>query len=227
MLLLAYYNMPRFGPIPLTLFSLVPLNDRAKDVIAHPNNHHLISTSIEGNQNLDISFHIRSTSQNTLATRGRCDSDITLQGASISRLQCYFEINPTTGVIMLYDRSNSQTTQVFGEDACQFETGRLRRVVVAENLNTEIGIGGQACDLIQFHLRWHNNANELLTKYSIRELPYELENPFVARTVDEEPTAAPTQLKTKLHTPGEYISMRYKVGGRLGAGNFWRGLPSY
>lgn len=31
--------MIRLGPIPLTLFSLVPLNDRARDVIAHPNNH--------------------------------------------------------------------------------------------------------------------------------------------------------------------------------------------
>lgn len=70
--------------------------------------------------------------------------------------------NPSTGVIMLYDRSNSQTTQVYGENACKFETGRLRRVVVAENLNTKIGIGGQACDLTQFQLRWHNNADEIL-----------------------------------------------------------------
>lgn len=212
--------MIRLGPIPLTLFSLVPLNDRARDVIAHPNNHHLISTSFEGYQTLDIGFYIRPTSQNTLTTLGRCDSDITLQGASISRFQCSFEINPSTGVIMLYDRSNSQTTQVFGENACKFETGRLRRVVVAENLNTKIGIGGQACDLIHFQLRWHNNADEILKKLSVRQLPYELENPCVARTVDEERTAPPTRLKNKFDTPGGYMSMRYKVGGLLGAGTF-------
>lgn len=65
---------------------------------------------------------------------------------------------------MLYDRSNSQTTQVFGEDACKFETRRLRRVVVAENLNTKIGIGGQACNLIQFYLQWYNSADEIFKK---------------------------------------------------------------
>lgn len=73
--------MPHLGP---TLFSLVALNDGARDVIAYPNNYHLISTFVEGNQTLDIGLYIRPTLQNTLATFGRCNSDITLQGARIS-----------------------------------------------------------------------------------------------------------------------------------------------
>lgn len=213
--------MPRLGHLPLTLFSLDPLNDQARDVFAHPNNRHLTSTSLEGNQTLDIGFYLRPTSRNTLATLGRCESDITLEGACISRFQCSFEIiNLRTGVIMLYDRSNSQTTQVFGENAVKFEPGRLRRIVVAPYLNTKIGMGGRACNFIQFRLLWHKNINEVLREGSVRQLPYELENPCLAPTVDEEPTAAPTRLGTEFHTPGKRMSMRYNVGHRLGAGTF-------
>ena len=105
---------------------------------------------------------------------------------------------------------------VIGQD------NRLRRIGVAKNLNTKVGIGGQACNLIQFRLKWHNKADEIIKTYSAGHLPYQLENPcLAARTVDEEPTAALARLKTKIHTPGEYPSMmRYRLDFPLGAGNF-------
>ena len=131
------------------MFSLYPKNDRAKDVVAHPCNSHLVSIFPEDSTLvLDIGFNIRSQSRTTLATVGRNDTDIILEGSSIARLQCSFEIDLDTGVVMLYDRSNGQTTQVSGENATPFEYGRLRRVVVQKELNTILGMGGVECDLV-------------------------------------------------------------------------------
>lgn len=60
-----------------------------------------------------------------------------------------------------------------------------------------------------------------LKKTSFKQLPYRLENPCIARTVDEEPTAASSQFNIDFHIPGaEYMSMRYKLGVCLGAGAF-------
>lgn len=150
-------SLPRHDPRPhphaLALFSLVPKNERDKEVLAHPSNSHLVSTLPKaGTLDLDIGFHIRWKSCNTPATLGRNDTDIIVEGASIARLQCSFKIDLDTGIVMLYDRSNGQTTQVSGENATPFEYGRPRRVVVQENLNTIIGIGGLGCDLFQFKL---------------------------------------------------------------------------
>jgi hypothetical protein len=48
------------------------------------------------------------------------------------------------------------------------------------------------------------------------------ENPRLARTVDEAPTILPSQMVTRIHTPGERkLRMRYKnVGPPLGSGQF-------
>lgn len=79
---------------------------------------------------LDIG-HIRPRSGDsaTLATLGR-DGDVVVEGSNIAKIQCSFEIDLDTKVVMFYDRSNSQTSQVFGENATPFEYGRLRRVLV-------------------------------------------------------------------------------------------------
>jgi hypothetical protein len=92
--------MPRPQPHPLALFSLIPQNARAKDVVAHPCNSHLVSTLRNGTLALDIGFNIRSQSCNTLATLGR-NGDIILEGSSIAKVQCSFEIDLDTNVVML------------------------------------------------------------------------------------------------------------------------------
>jgi hypothetical protein len=92
--------MPRPQPHPLALFSLKPLNPRAKDVVAHPCNSHLVSTvGDDGALALDIGFHIRSKSCNTLATLGRGETDIFVEGSSIAKVQCSFEIDLDTNVV--------------------------------------------------------------------------------------------------------------------------------
>jgi hypothetical protein len=218
--------MPRPEPHPLALFSLKPNNPRAHDVVAHPSNSHLVSIlpDADGALALDVGFNIRSQSRNTLATLGRSDTDIIVEGSSIGRVQCSFEIDLDSRVVMLYDRSNGQTTQVSGDNATPFEHGRLRRVVVQQGLNTVIGMGGVGCDLVQFELIWYQDPVDTVEKVKSQEgMPCsQEENPRHARTVDEAPTVLPSQRVTRIHTPGERkLRMRYeKVGDPLGSGQF-------
>jgi hypothetical protein len=218
--------MPRPEPHPLALFSLKPHNPRAHDVVAHPSNVYLRSTlpNANGALALDVGFNICSQSRNTLATLGRNDTDIIVEGSSIGRVQCSFEIDLDSRVVMLYDRSNAQTTQVSGDNATPFEHGRLRRVVVQQGLNTIIGMGGVGCDLVQFELIWHQGPIDTVEKVKSQEGMScgAEENPRLARTVDEAPTVLPSQRVTRIHTPGERkLRMRYKnIGPPLGSGQF-------
>ncbi|EGC45562.1 CAMK family protein kinase [Histoplasma capsulatum var. duboisii H88] len=91
---------------------------------------------------LDIGFHVQSSTRYTLATLGRSGADITVDGPSISRIQCSFETHAESDVVMLYDRSNSQTTEVFGVGCVPFEPGRRRRVVVRSDVNCMLSMGG-------------------------------------------------------------------------------------
>jgi hypothetical protein len=211
------------------LFSLVPdppENERAKDVIAHPDNSHLVSTLPNGTLALDVGFHIRGKSSKTLATLGRgVDADIFVEGSSIAKVQCSFEIDLDTGVVMFYDRSHGCTSQVFGENAMPFEYERVRKVLVQKGLNTIIGMGGERRNLVQFKLEWHQDPTQ--TAETIKDydaLPCgRVENPRLARTVDEAPTDLPSRRETRPHTPGQrQLKMRYVtvVGGKLGSGQF-------
>lgn len=125
----------------LALFCLEPLNERARKVVVHDCSRHLVSELNDGTPVLEVGFHIRSESAHTLATLGRGAADIFVAGASIAKIQCSFEIEPSTGAVMFYDRSHARTTQVFGDNATPFENGRICKVLVQKKLNTEIGMG--------------------------------------------------------------------------------------
>jgi hypothetical protein len=216
--------MPR-PPHPLALFSLFPYdgNERAKSAVAHPDNIHHASTSPDGVEALDVGFHIRGKSSTTLATLGRgVEADIYVEGSGIAKVQCSFEMDLHTGVVMFYDRSHGCTTQVFGENATPFEYGRVRKVLVQQKLNTIIGMGGEGRDLVQFELEWHQDPTR--TAKAIKDydaLPCgRVENPRLARTVDEAPTDLPSRRETRPHTPTQ-LKMRYvPVGPPLGSGQF-------
>jgi hypothetical protein len=125
---------------------------------------------------------------------------------------------------MLYDRSHGQTTQVYGENATPFEYGRPRRLVVQEDLNTIVGMGGKGRDLVRFELEWHQNPVETLDKLRKRDmLPTYAKNPRLARTIDDiADTVLASSRMTRLHTPGsQQLRMRYaRVGPKLGSGTF-------
>lgn len=144
-------GMPRSCPHHLALFSLVPVlnNERAENVVAHPDNSRLVSTMPNGALGLDVGFHIRGKSSKTLATLGRgVDADIYVAGSSIAKSQCSFEIDLDTGVVMFCDRSFARSTQVFGENTTPFQRERVRQVLVQKRLNTIIGMGGESRNLI-------------------------------------------------------------------------------
>src|SRR2546421_4330900 len=80
-------QLPTLSP----LFSLIPLNDRARAVLVHPRNQKIFSIIGEyAIQGLSIGPQIcsKSRSRYTLATLGYGDTDIKVEGPNISRTQC-------------------------------------------------------------------------------------------------------------------------------------------
>lgn len=203
-------------PHPLALFSLKPLNEKASQVVAHPCNSHLVSISNGGTPVLDVGQVQSASGDNaTLATIGR-SGDILVDGSSISRIQCSFEIDRDTNMVLFHDKSHGQTSQVFGDNAVPFEDGRLRRVVVHKQLNTMIGMGGSGRNQVLFELEWHCRPDMITEKVRERQSCRLQSNPRLARTAD------PTPVETRIHTPGSRLpKMRWqRMGESLGAGQF-------
>ena len=140
------------------------MNERAREVVAHHCNSGIVSNFFDGSLVLDVR-HYRSTSRDTLAVIGRDkNADIVVDGSNVSRVQCTFELIREINGIMLYDRSNGNTTHVFGKNATPFEDGRPRKVVVQKRLNTMLGIGGRGEPEFQFEIVWHFSPMEVSEK---------------------------------------------------------------
>ena len=213
-------------PHPLALFSLLPKpgNERAERVVSHPDNIRHVSVLSNGEKCIDVGFQLRGKSSTTLATLGRgVEADIYLEGSSISRIQCSFEIDLDTSIVMFYDRSHGCTTQVSGESTIPFEYGRTRKVVVRDKLNTVIQMGGERRDLFQFILWWHLDPEKIsgvITKYDAL-LSGIIENPRLIRTEYDAPTDLPSRIDTRIHTPGQrQLKVRYVKVEPLGCGQF-------
>ena len=84
-----------------------------------------------------------------------------------------------------------------------------------KKLNTIIGIDGERRDLVQFKLEWHQDP--IQTAEAIKN--YEalacgrVENPRLARTVDEVPAELPSRRETRPHTPGKVVGGKLLRGG--------------
>ena len=120
-------------------------------------------------------------------------------------------------IFEFYDRSNSQTTQLFGDDAFPFEMGRIRRVVVSRRINRFFRMGGLSCDLVRFRLVWQPVPLQM----SEKDFHDRVEPPRLARTIDEAPTVLPSGRITRIHTPGDArLKLRVDLGDELGSGQF-------
>ncbi|KAL2368357.1 hypothetical protein RJ035_002643 [Blastomyces gilchristii] len=177
-------------PHPQAIFSLLPLNENAHAVIQNPSNYHLLSSHVDSmhrqHHMLNVGFQIGSAARYTLATLGR-NGDIVVDGPSISRIQCSFEILPEYDVVMLYDESTSQTTQVFGDEATPFRPGCKRKVVVGERFNKIIGMGGIGCDQVQFEMGSFGVVHKAVNAMSTREELWQ-PKPFRNLKVDSNPS---------------------------------------
>lgn len=227
---------PRSHPHPLSLFSLVPYNERAKEVVKHPLNKHLTYTLSQDIHAIDIGFHIGSDScsPRVLAVLGRGEAaDVHIDGSSISKIQCSFEVHLDTKVVMLFDRSSAQTTQVYRADTpsatvTPFEHGRPlpRKVVVMEDLNEIIGMGGTGRNLVQFKMEWHQDLGQTTEKIKKQEgMPQHYKQevadaPRLAHTLSQElDTVPPSRMETRPHNPSQ-LRMRYQRQTKLGGGTF-------
>ncbi|KAH8726459.1 kinase-like domain-containing protein [Phaeosphaeriaceae sp. PMI808] len=204
-------------PHHLALFYLKPKNPQAEEIVSDQQNSVFATVSDEGKNVLDIG-HIRpSGSNNTLATLGRgSDADIYIACPSISRIQCSFEVDPQTCVIMFHDRSRTHTSHVSGPNAMPFEPGRPRKIVVQEGLNKFIQMGGSSSDTIEFELVWYQDPVQTMEKIKSQEsnrIGY-INNPRLDLTTEYVANAAsPTQnCESKMR--------HVTIGTRLGAGRF-------
>ena len=217
-------------PNKKALFSLVPVNEKAHDVVKDKDNDHLVSLSPDTHvASFDIGFHIKSPfSTKPLATLGRDDCDITLRPTSITRTQCSFEIDDlNTGIIMFYDRSHKHNTQVAGTNSKTFESGRpSRKVLVYPGFNEEISMGGVKGELIHFKIEWilaEDKIKEVVRKHRDEERDT-VTNPRKARTRDPTETA----LTSVEMTPEEAFQrpsqtgLRYLKLNLCGVGAFGR-----
>ncbi|KAJ4307736.1 hypothetical protein N0V84_012526 [Fusarium piperis] len=202
---------PHSGPHPDAILSLRPINDNAWEVVQHQNNQHLRSYLGDGSTGLDIGHFSSYLGGGVLATLGR-RGDILVEGASISKIQCSFEIDEITNAVMFYDRSHSQTSAVGGFNAYPFQHGRPRKVVVHPNFNSRIGMGGVGRDLVQFDLQWH--------KFPVQRDQTAI-HPHFARTINDNDTVQPSQYGTRAYTlaPGE-LELRCFQESRIGSGGF-------
>ncbi|KAJ4309478.1 hypothetical protein N0V84_011482 [Fusarium piperis] len=217
--------MPHDGPHPYALFSLLPLNDRAKEILEFPENAHLVSSLRPRKhdptfrvQGLDIGFHIRSASRYTLATIGRC-GDVVVKDANISRIHCSFELDEhNKEEVMLQDRSSNNSTELLGMTRVPFEPGRPhRRVVVDRNINLEFGLGGKTCDLYQFQIFWHTYAESMVRQ----QIDYREDDPRQARTVvDVTQAVVAPRPHALVHATGSPGRIRYSGRRELGRGSF-------
>jgi serine/threonine protein kinase len=84
-------------------------------------------------------------------------------------------------------------------------------------------MGGIGKNAVQFQLMWKQNPSQTVEIVRNREgvTNYYGENPRLARTTDDLETVPPSQMQTRVHTPGpRQLTLRYMKVDRLGAGQF-------
>ncbi|KAI0390039.1 kinase-like domain-containing protein [Xylariaceae sp. FL0594] len=210
--------------------SLLPSNQRAREVVEDPSNAHLLSVVHFGEVGINVG-HCRSVSgENILASLGR-NGDIIIQDPDkkISKEHCWFEINKVTGVVMFHDRSIARSSQVFGLHCHPFNSVGIRQVVVAQDLNEEIGLGGAHRDDIRFELVWHETTSEDREELKRNPEVTLVNNPRFDGTVvqkdlaDDGATVQQSPIETRVHTPGiKARPKRHHALRHVGSGSFGR-----
>ena len=206
------------------LFSLIPINEDAKLVVADPKNKDRVTFLDLGQYAIDVGYWCDSEAKSmfTLATLGR-EADITVRVTpdghkknAISRRHCSFEFNRYSGVVMLYDRSHAQSTVMRGPNPTNFENPRPRKIVIGPGINSRFSFGGEAGYLFIFEIVWHMGWEE------IRAACEKLEKKD--RKHEPDPATALTSTATPLNIE---INTRYVKSYCLGAGAFgtvWKAL---
>lgn len=209
----------------MALFTLVPVNDRAKAELNEGDNE--VSKWTDGTLGFDVGHQASGSGDpSTLVTIGR-NGDIRIKGPSFSRIHCSFEVHKDSKLVLFHDRSSNQSCQVYDvvDDVHPLEHGRPRKVVVTDEINRRIGIGGEKRDLLLFDLKWNpvvpglTHIIEANTNRAVAQLE---PTAHLARTADEPVTELQSARMTRIHTRGpQKLPMRCRdVNERLGSGAF-------
>ncbi|CAH0045768.1 unnamed protein product [Clonostachys solani] len=196
------YSLPRRGAVAvpgIPLFHLAPANyDARKVVTSHINSGFRASERVEeeiGTPALSVGFIPSAKGGKTILTLGR-KGDIIVEGGDISDVHCSFKINPETGVVMLHDKSQNNTTHVRGH---AFQGGRSRKVAMTPGKYEFFRIGRHRS--IKFKLVWFGHVEEALVSGKVL---------FTVRNPDAHVESRP--LPTEIN--------RWAKAGVLGSGRY-------
>ncbi|KAI1414396.1 kinase-like domain-containing protein [Hypoxylon sp. FL1857] len=217
------------GPHPLSLFSLVPNNQQAQEVMRNSYNAHLVSKHSDGVLALDIGHVLSRNPRTTLATLGRqSDSDIVVEFDYISRNQCSFEINPASEEIALEDNSGRRTTRVARPGTADFTPIPQDGVDIWQDQNIIFMMGVMEPQCVKFQIRWPQDRQATMIRIQNRQSTSTsrgyIENPRRAVTPRPESigyTIWPSQVDGRR---GRNRPIEYNVISRVGSGAFGRVL---
>ncbi|OAA56157.1 Protein kinase-like domain protein [Niveomyces insectorum RCEF 264] len=139
-------------------FYLVPENTAAENIVDNPANRKFVQTTPEGERALHLSFP---DLRNPKITLGRANCHITIPDnhgtAGIHKLHCYFRYSLDTGAVVLCDKSQNNSTQVFDTDQDLIVplSQAERSVVVTQSFNRKIFIGNKKH--YRFKMVWNSD----------------------------------------------------------------------
>ncbi|KAL1961432.1 hypothetical protein VTO42DRAFT_160 [Malbranchea cinnamomea] len=220
--------MPLPTPHHLALFSLVAINERAREVLADPKNRDLVSyipgfvdedDPCQTLQGINVGLHINTRSEHILARVGRSGTDIVIEGADIANLQCEFQIDPDSQVCLICDVSEDQTMEVYRPGSSLmsgWESIRPNRVaLIARGFQTVIAFGSRS-NPAYFRIHWHPVRFNLTEKLLLRR-------PRSGRrkaTLDSHIQSIADPRTLDLFNYGEGRALRYVQGPLSGKGAF-------
>ncbi|KAL2044483.1 hypothetical protein N7G274_003188 [Stereocaulon virgatum] len=128
---------------------------------------------------------------------------------------------------MLHDQSATKCTQVYSSNSQSFQNGRDRNIVIRNDFNTEIGMGGTNCDKIRFEIKLLVETDEDIVdmiKSQKDPLFNPADDPREFRTLHDTrdalmPTALPSRGMSRMGSPG-FFKMRYVKVKVLGVGTY-------
>ncbi|KAI0542540.1 kinase-like domain-containing protein [Xylaria digitata] len=204
------------------LFSLVPINERAHEVVGLEHNRGWRAKDLDDKLVLCIgNFTSRSGNATTLATLGHDEkNDIFVDSTKVAKLQCSFEFNSDTNFVMFYDRSHAMTSKVYGPMCHPFEQDRPRKVLVQAGFNEFIGFGGENADFIQFQLRWHQDRVGTLGRAMLLRSIAMRQNANLTETIIDSDSELTSPRVTRVSSiEPERSPIRWLKLGRLGSGS--------
>ncbi len=145
----------------------------------------------------------------TLVTLGS-EGKITVQAPGVEEIQCSFEWNPRTEIVMFRDRFTGRTSHVQGQ--FPFEPKRSQKVVVMRKLNAIFYFGKHGS--YSFQIRWDFKQHD--AKGNVNSYP---EGPMPLGETHESWSSLGPGQRTKPLVPNQETIRHYELK-RLGSGTF-------